>query len=268
MVNLNDDSKLITNQEKSPITILGAGISGLSAATVLGKSGKQVKVFERESHAGGRFDNDFHSIRNYGCTIDPLVEFTNFGINIKPIQKVNTIYRHSPSYTIEVFSEKPQLYIFARGKQESSIDNQLMVQAIDSGAVVEFNTSKEKASCDIIATGPMKALVYIYGEIYQDATTKDCAHVFLNQKYSPGAYLYLSPGGKKGECVVIALSRGELDLSDLKKCYKNAIKELYPLNSILKGATPICSIEGFDLGTHSRCLLNQYPHNGTHKLCN
>ena len=38
------------------IRILGAGLSGLAAATILAKSGKKVEVFETRQDSGARFD--------------------------------------------------------------------------------------------------------------------------------------------------------------------------------------------------------------------
>ena len=45
--------------EDDVIRILGAGLSGLAAATILAKAGKKVEVHEIREDSGARFDGDF-----------------------------------------------------------------------------------------------------------------------------------------------------------------------------------------------------------------
>ena len=47
-----------------PKHILGAGLSGLSAATILARAGCEVHVHEIRSDSGARFDGDFQGIEN------------------------------------------------------------------------------------------------------------------------------------------------------------------------------------------------------------
>ena len=41
------------------VDILGAGLSGLAAATILAKAGREVHVHEIRKDSGARFDGDF-----------------------------------------------------------------------------------------------------------------------------------------------------------------------------------------------------------------
>ena len=50
---------------KERIDILGAGLSGLAAATILAKAGKEVHVHEIRKDSGARFDGDFQGIENW-----------------------------------------------------------------------------------------------------------------------------------------------------------------------------------------------------------
>ena len=45
-----------------PIHIMGAGLSGLAAATILAKAGKEVHVHDVRSDSGARFDGDFQAL--------------------------------------------------------------------------------------------------------------------------------------------------------------------------------------------------------------
>lgn len=48
-----------------PIKILGAGLSGLSAAITLAKAGQPVDVFEVENEVGKRFRGDLEGLENW-----------------------------------------------------------------------------------------------------------------------------------------------------------------------------------------------------------
>ena len=50
---------------EEPVHILGAGLSGLAAATYLAKAGREVHVYEIRSDSGARFDGDFQGIENW-----------------------------------------------------------------------------------------------------------------------------------------------------------------------------------------------------------
>ena len=57
------------------VDILGAGLSGLSSAIVLAKSGKEVHVHEVRQDSGARFDGDFQGIENW--TSERAVSYTH-----------------------------------------------------------------------------------------------------------------------------------------------------------------------------------------------
>ena len=55
--------------EDDVIRILGAGLSGLAAATILAKNGKKVEVYETRQDSGARFDGDFQGLENWTCLL-------------------------------------------------------------------------------------------------------------------------------------------------------------------------------------------------------
>ena len=63
------------------INILGAGLSGLSAAIVLANAGKEVHVFEVRKDSGARFDGDFQGIENWTSSPDFFDEMKSWGID-------------------------------------------------------------------------------------------------------------------------------------------------------------------------------------------
>ena len=48
-----------------PIQIMGAGLSGLAAAIILAKEGKEVHVHDIREDSGARFDGDFQGLENW-----------------------------------------------------------------------------------------------------------------------------------------------------------------------------------------------------------
>ena len=230
----------MTNRCDKSIKILGAGISGLSTAITLAKNEFDVEIFEKSSRAGGRFKRDFQGLRNFGNgIIDPLREFKKLGIKIKPYNKLNKIIRYSRSRSFEVISDdKPLYYLVLRGGNKNSIDSQLEALAINSGVNISYNTRSNIDDVDIIATGPLKGDSFAYGEIYEDTNIHDVGYAFLDKRYSPGGYLYIIPGKKKGEAGIInSTFDSTVKKQTVKTLYDKAIKENDVLKDLLDGAT-------------------------------
>lgn len=240
-----------------PVKILGAGISGLSAAITLARKGLKVEVFEKSLHAGGRFIRDFQGLRNFGnLGIDSLKEFEKFGIFLKPYKKLMRIIRYSQSHSFEVFSNnRPIYYSVLRGRDENSMDSQLETMAINESVNISYDTKLNIDEVDIVATGPSRADSLSYGEIYEDTNIDDTGYAFLDKKYSPNGYLYVLPGEKKGEAEVVNTSFDSgLNMQTLKLLYNKAIKKNYALKDLLDGAT-----RKYVRGGIGRCSLLDEP---------
>jgi flavin-dependent dehydrogenase len=231
---------LMTDPNDEPIKILGAGISGLSAAITLARNGYKIDVFEKNSHVGGRFKRDFQGLRNFGNeNIEPIKEFEKFGVYIKPYKKLKRIVRYSRSHSFEIVSNnKPIYYLVLRGKNKNSIDSQLANLAVNYGANICYNTNLNISEADIVAIGPSRADSLAYGGIYYDVSIDNTGYVFLDKKYSPNGYFYLLPGEKKGEAEVINSTFGPtVNMHTLKTLYNKAIEENEILKELLDGAT-------------------------------
>ena len=63
------------------IHILGAGLSGLAAATILAKAGRNVVVHEIRKDSGARFDGDFQGLENWTQNIDFFDEMRGWGLD-------------------------------------------------------------------------------------------------------------------------------------------------------------------------------------------
>ncbi len=228
------------NDKREPIKILGAGVSGLSAAIALAKNRYKVEVFEKSLHAGGRFKRDFQSLRNFGNkNIEPIKEFEKLGFYIKPYKKLMRIVRYSRSHSFEVVSDnKPIYYLVLRGENKNSIDSQLANLAVNQGANINYNIKLNINEADIVATGPSQADSFAYGGVYEDTKIDNTGYVFLDKNYSPDGYFYVLPGEKKGEAVVVnCAGDSTVGVQILKTFYNKAIQENEILKDLLDGAT-------------------------------
>jgi monoamine oxidase len=64
-----------------PIHVLGAGLSGLAAATYLANAGREVHVHEIRGDSGARFDGDFQGIENWTSGSDFFDEMRQWGFD-------------------------------------------------------------------------------------------------------------------------------------------------------------------------------------------
>ena len=64
------------------VHIMGAGLSGLAAAIVLAKGGKDVHVHDIREDSGARFDGDFQALENWSMDDDFFDQLVSWGFDI------------------------------------------------------------------------------------------------------------------------------------------------------------------------------------------
>ena len=116
------------------IKILGAGVSGLTAAITLAKAGKEVEVYEAGERPNQRFYHAVHAFRNYGFESGTVEKLSKI-VKLPPLKEFYRVFKFSPSLKkCEIHSkEKPIFYSFLRGESKKSIDQVLLKQAQDLG---------------------------------------------------------------------------------------------------------------------------------------
>ena len=62
-----------------PVHIMGAGLSGLAAATTLAKAGIEVHVHDIREDSGARVDGDFQALENWSQKEDFFDQLKNWG---------------------------------------------------------------------------------------------------------------------------------------------------------------------------------------------
>ncbi|MDD5739126.1 MAG: NAD(P)/FAD-dependent oxidoreductase [Candidatus Pacebacteria bacterium] len=220
---------MTTNKQKKEIKILGAGIAGLTAGIILGKSGYNVRIFEKRPNVGSYFEKDVHSIRNYRENYDVLKKYKSFGIILQHAQPIFEEYRFAPSSkNLRIYSKKrPLFYNFIRGYKDSrSLDMQLLKIAKKFGVKIFFNKKiKENDTFNIIATGTKEVTGMAFGRHYKlnsKVANNKTIYYFLNKKYAPGGYIYLSPFFDEFSLVIATTKI--LAKSNLQKKFNEFIK--------------------------------------------
>ena len=175
------------------IDILGAGLSGLSAATILSREGYDVHVHEIRADSGARFDGDFQGIENWTSDTDFFDEMREWGFDPEefkatPFNIIDLI--HPDDVITQPSTDKPAFRVVERGTDSHCIDQGFKRMAQAAGATIHYDTRKALEECDIIAAGPKESSAIAFGEIFH---TDHPNHVSfqLNDKLAPGAYSYL-----------------------------------------------------------------------------
>jgi flavin-dependent dehydrogenase len=220
---------------KKKIKIIGAGISGLTAAINLKKAGYIVEVYEKNKDVGLRFNGDMQGLENWSEEKNILEELNEIGIKINfECTPFNKAILSNTKEKTEVRLEKPFFYLIKRGQVKNSLDNGLKKQAIKEGVKIIFNKTIEEKEADIVATGPMmKKIPYADTGIVFKTKSKDRAILIFNDKLGYKEYSYLLVHNKYGcMCSMVAD-----DLKKVNDCFKN-LKEYFTKNYSLDIQNP------------------------------
>jgi flavin-dependent dehydrogenase len=183
----------MTKSSVKPINILGAGLSGLSAAIILAQAGQEVHVHELRSDSGARFHGDLQAMENWTSPIDFFEEMRSWGLDPRgfkatDIRNIDLVFPNGRIKTAR--SQKVAFRLVERGTAPHSIDQGLKRQAAALGVQLHYNTRVEKNTCDIIATGPKFTTGIVRGELFHTSQPNQVT-VQFSDKLAPGAYTYM-----------------------------------------------------------------------------
>jgi len=188
------------------ITILGAGLSGLTAGINLARKGYEVDVYERNEDVGMRFNGDIQGLENWSEKKDILEELREMNIEISfdcdPFSKVTLT---NCSKTKEINSERPLFYLVKRGSFCGTIDYGLKAQALKLGINLHFHRTLSQNAAHIVATGPtFKEVQGIVKGIVFNTDVADAAIAVFNNNLAFKGYSYLLVTKKYGcMCTVV-----------------------------------------------------------------
>ena len=175
------------------IKIMGAGLSGLTAAINLAKAGLTVDVFEKRDDCGKYFQGDINGLENWSSTADVISRFESMNIKTNYFcESFKTVHLTDGKTVLENTFKNPMFYLLRRGSIENSLDQGLKKQALDSGVNIHFNSKVKKEDMNIISTGPAgKQHSGILKGILFDTESDDIAVSLINKKASNSGYCYL-----------------------------------------------------------------------------
>ena len=175
------------------IKIMGAGLSGLSAAINLSRADYTVDVFEKMGDCGKRFHGDLEGLENWSSQIDTLHEIKSMNIKINfDCSPFKTMYLSDGKELLKNTCKKPIFYLVKRGAIANSLDQGLKKQAIDLGVNIHFNSKTKKEDMDIISVGPAENKPFAIAKgIRFETESDDIAVALLNKEASNRGYSYL-----------------------------------------------------------------------------
>ncbi len=181
-------------EDMKKIVIAGAGPSGLAAAIVLAKAGREVELHEARPEVGARWKRGLQVIENFSEEKDVLEFFAENGVGAhfwhRPVRTLalSDVSRRR----VEFKDALPLGYYVRRGAAAGALDADLLEQARAAGARVIFNSRIDAAKMpwDIFAAGP-KRIDGLGKEATFRTSLSDRMSVILDPELAPCGYAYL-----------------------------------------------------------------------------
>lgn len=210
---------------KQNFTILGAGLSGLTAATLLAKAGYTVHLHERVGNCGVKFHSEFLGLENWTTDVDVIDHFRNMGLLINfDVFPFSHVHLFGGDKHCEVNTDRPLFYLIRRGTGAGTLDTGLKKQALRAGVRIHFNSDMKEENADIVATGTPKprlpGIPHVAGAtgVTFRTTLPDMAVLVFNDKLAENAYAYLLVAN--GHATMMSVVVGDLAL--LPRCFHEA----------------------------------------------
>ena len=226
------------------IRILGAGVSGLTAAINLAKEGYDVEVYERGKEVGTRFRGDLQGLDNWSDKRDIPEMLKSFGLDMNfdcdPFRRVEAT---NTKVSKGISRERPLFYLVKRGPFRGSLDYGLKEQALKSGVKIFFGRSIAEA--DIVATGTMPEYVpgIVKGCVFK-TNLEDQAVLAFSDDLAYKGYSYLLVTHGYGCLCTVVLN----DLTRAEECFKR-VKDYFEsrFGLDLTTAKPVGGVGSFSL---------------------
>jgi len=224
------------------VKILGAGLSGLSAAINLAKSGQEAVVYEQKSDVGEQTHVNYQ-----GLLVHQDVKKYLNSLNLNPEKfdsiKISRAMLCSRKRSVNTVLEEP-IVVLARGGK-NSLEYGLYKEAKPLGVEFKFNQKLPEEKVDIVATGRKKCDMAAFGCVYKGLDfPKDKVLYMHDDRYSPrGWYLYILPISNNMHEIVNCASQPHVGRT--KELLFKAIKERPELREIVGDNEPVEVFGGY-----------------------
>ncbi len=187
-------------RDREAITIVGAGVAGLTCAILLARSGRRVVVREARAQVGQRFHDDFQGIENWSAEQDVLEELSEAGIRLQcelvPVREGRVFDPDGKLHRIT--ASRPIYYLVRRGSRPGSLDRDLLAQALEAGVEIRFGDWVRRVDGPaILATGPRRADAIAVGYVFE-TDMPDGDWLALSDHLAALGYAYLLVHGGHG----------------------------------------------------------------------
>ena len=205
------------------IKILGAGLSGLSAAINLAKNEREATIFEKEEKVGVGKSNA-QLLGNWETKNDILDFLSEINIDVRYESKLEKIVLVAPNLKNKavIYSDDiPVGYVVLR-KGDNSLENFLARKAKKLGVKI-LTGIKEKIQAEVIATGSKRMDGIGYGCVLKGNFDKEKALILFDDRIAPKGYVYLLPHSRDKATFAIAMRPKADPKRSLEKAMKHKI---------------------------------------------
>ena len=201
-----------------PITILGAGIGGLTAGITLARRGFDVQVVERADRVGSRYRGDLQGLENWTSPQDVLELLGELGL---PLDFDYDAFHECTHYdsrlrAYPLRASRAGFYLVRRGPAPGTLDWSLKAAAEAAGVKIRFGVKSFGAAADIIATGPRSPHLVAVGVNFRTDLEKTALGI-LDRALAPRGYAYLLSARGHGTIAVISVAGQPALREHLKK---------------------------------------------------
>lgn len=195
----------MTSRRSSTVKILGAGVSGLTAAINLAMEGVGVEVYERRSGSGCRAKGDLQGLENWTSPTDVLSFLRSVNIPpdfpYEPFNECQHYDHNLREYSMR--SRSVGFYLVRRGAMPGTLDHYLVELARAHGVNVHYNATQEAGNVDVIATGCRDPFLIAKGINFETNLEKAALAIF-DDRIAPFGYAYLVGSHGLGTIAVVS----------------------------------------------------------------
>ncbi|MEE3090333.1 MAG: NAD(P)-binding protein, partial [Candidatus Thermoplasmatota archaeon] len=155
---------------EGPVTVMGAGLSGLAAATLLARAGREVHVHDIRADSGARFDGDFQALENWSMDADFFDQLETWGFDSTSFKSTSfsvVDLIHPDDEVTQAKTDGVAYRIVERGTSDHTIDQAFKRMAIEAGATLHYKSRIDEKDADIVACGPKDTSALALGEIFR-----------------------------------------------------------------------------------------------------